>query len=62
MASNMNLGQYASDLIRISNELQKASADGMDYFRIYKLALEAKEAATELQVWAKLEMSGEDYD
>lgn len=52
----MNLGQYVSDLIRVSNEMQKISAGARDLDRIYHLALEIKDTATQIQSWAIKEM------
>lgn len=58
----MNLGQHVTDLIRLSAEIQKLSANGKEPQKIYHLALEAKNSATEIQIWAKLEMAGKEYD
>lgn len=55
---SVNLGQYISDLIRLSNEVQKVSAGTNDPQKIYHLALEAKEAAGLIQAWASREMAG----
>ena len=56
--TKMNLGQYISDLIRLSNEVQRVSASTNDPQKIYHLALEAKEAARLIQAWASREMAG----
>ena len=52
----MNLGQHISDLIRLSAEIQKVSADTKNVDRLYRLSLEAKMAVIEIQAFAKSQM------
>lgn len=54
----MNLGQYVTDLISLANQIQKVAASPNDPQRIYHLALEAKERASQIQFWACTEMAG----
>jgi hypothetical protein len=56
MGSNMNIGQHSSDLIRLANELQRISADGTDYKRIYELALEIRDVSHSIRTWATSHM------
>ena len=55
----MNLGQYVTDLISLANQIQKVAASPNDPQKIYQLALEAKERASQIQFWACTEMAGE---
>lgn len=58
----MNLGQYVSDLIRTANRIQKITADTNDPDKIYHLALEAKDASSQIQFWAVCEMAGKNNE
>jgi hypothetical protein len=45
----MNIGQYTSDLIRLSNRLQKEAASTDDYMKIYGTVVQIKDLVKELQ-------------
>ena len=45
----MNLGQYVTDLISLSNRLQKEAANTDDPLKLYELSTEIKDKAKALQ-------------
>ena len=45
----MNLGQYVTDLISLSNRLQKEAANTDDPLKLYELSVEIKDKAKSLQ-------------
>ena len=61
----MNLGQYVTDLISLSNRLQKEAANTSDPLKLYETTSEIKDVAKCLQshlvseYWAKGKKIGE---
>ena len=45
----MNLGQYVTDLISLSNRLQKEAANTSDPLKLYQTTVELKDTAKSLQ-------------
>lgn len=61
----MNLGQYVTDLISLSNRLQKEAANTSDPLKLYETTSEIKDVAKRLQThivaeyWANGKKIGE---